>query len=185
VVGFFKKIYNPLCASMPTSYLSPKTKIKKSRIEGYGLFTVKSIRKEEIVAIKGGHILDKKTLWRVEDKIEASYIQIDDNFYIGAIKKSEIRNNKMFINHSCEPNLGIRGQVTFVAMRGIKAGEELTYDWAMEENDPEKTKCNCGTKNCRKILTGVDWKKQKLQKRYRGYFSAYIQSKIRGLRGKT
>ncbi len=163
---------------MPASYLSPKTRIARSPIHGRGLFAAKTMRKGEIVAIKGGHVLDRRTLRRVRRRIAESYLQIDDDFYIGAVNSREIRRNKLFINHSCEPSVGLRGQITFVALRGIKAGEELTYDWAMEENSPVMTPCRCGARRCRKILTGRDWRIPSLQRRYRGYFSAYLQAKI-------
>jgi SET domain-containing protein len=162
-----------------SSFISPKaTKGASSDIEGRGLIAVAPIAAGEIVAIKGGHILDRRTLSRVRRRIAASYMQIDDLFYIGALRSAEVVRNKIFINHSCEPNLGIRGQITYVALRAIKAGEELTYDWAMEENAPTITRCACGARLCRGILTGQDWKLASLQKRYRGYFSAYIEEKI-------
>ena len=164
---------------MPASYLSPKTRIRKSPIHGRGLFASRPIRKGEIVAIKGGHILDRRALSTVRRRIAAAYIQIDDGFYIGALRSAEVALNKIFINHSCEPNLGIRGQITYVALRAIKAGEELTYDWAMEENAPAVTRCTCGARLCRGTLTGQDWKLARLQRRYRGYFSAYIEEMIR------
>jgi SET domain-containing protein len=170
---------------MPGSYLSPKTRIRKSPIHGRGLFASRPIRKGEIVAIKGGHILDRPALSRVRRRIAASYMQIDDLFYIGALRSAEVALNKIFINHSCEPNLGIRGQITFVARRAIEAGEELTYDWAMEEDAPAVTRCACGARRCRGRLTGQDWKIASLQKRYRGYFSAYIEEKIRKQRRAT
>jgi SET domain-containing protein len=163
---------------MPASYLSPKTRIARSQIHGRGLFASKAMRKGEIVAIKGGHVLDARTLSRVRSYIAESYIQIDDAFYVGAVTGREVRKNKIFINHSCDPNVGIRGQITFVALRGIKADEELTYDWAMEENAPTVTHCHCRARHCRKILTGQDWKIPHLQRKYRGHFSAYLQAKI-------
>ena len=163
---------------MPASYLSPKTRIARSPIHGRGLFASKAVRKGEIVAIKGGHVLDRRTLRRVRRRIAESYVQIDDEFYIGAVTGREVRGNKMFLNHSCEPNVGIRGQITFIALRGIKAGEELTYDWAMEENSPTRVRCGCHARRCRKILTGRDWRIPRLQRKYRGYFSAYLQAKI-------
>ena len=164
---------------MPASYLSPKTRIAPSPIEGRGLFARRRIRKHEIVAIKGGHVYDARGLARVRRRVAASYIQIADGFFIGARTAAEVRRNKMFINHSCEPNLGIRGQIVWVALRDIDAGEELTYDWAMEENQPVRTQCRCGARRCRRVLTGRDWRIPRLQRRYRGYFSAYLEDKIR------
>ncbi len=164
---------------MPATYLSPKTRVGKSPIEGKGLFARRPIRKGEIVAIKGGHVYDGRTLAKVKGRIAASYIQIADGFFIGARTAAEVRRNKMFINHSCAPNLGIRGQIVFVARRDIRAGEELTYDWAMEDNGAERTRCRCGAPRCRRVLTGRDWRILRLQRRYRGDFSSYLEAKIR------
>ena len=90
-----------------------------------------------------------------------------------------MKRNKLFINHSCAPNVGILGQIIFVAMRDVRAGEELTYDWAMEENIPARTECRCGAPTCRKILTGRDWTKPTLRRKYRRYLSAYLGEKTR------
>jgi hypothetical protein len=133
---------------MPASYLSPKTRIGESHIEGRGLFACSRIRKGEIVAIKGGHVYDARTLAKVKGHVAVSYIQIADRFFIGALTAAEVARNKIFINHSCEPNLGIRGQIMYIALRDIMAGEELTYDWAMEANSSDRTRCRCGTRRC-------------------------------------
>jgi uncharacterized protein len=84
----------------------------------------------------------------------------------------------LYSNHSCDPNLGVRGEITFVAMRDIRAGEELTHDWAMTDDDDYSVECNCGAPHCRETLTGKDWQRLDLQKRYAGYFSAYLARKI-------
>jgi uncharacterized protein len=163
---------------LPRSYRSPKTRVRPSPIHGRGLFAARAIRQGEIVAIKGGHVLDGQALRRSPAYASCSYIQIGDDLYIGAITTSEVRRNKLYINHSCDPNLGIRGEITFVALRGIRAGEELTYDWAMEENQPTRTRCSCNAPSCRHVLTGRDWQIPALQRRYRGHFSAYLAAKI-------
>ena len=164
---------------MPVSYLSPKTRVGTSPIEGRGLFARRRIRKGEIATIKGGHVYDARTLAKVKGRIAVSYIQIADRFFIGALTAAEVARNKIFINHSCAPNLGIRGQITYVALRDIGAGEELTYDWAMEEHGRTRTLCRCGARRCRRVLTGRDWMIPRLQRRYRGFFSSYLEDKIR------
>jgi len=167
---------------MPASYRSPKTRIGDSPIEGKGLFARRPIGKGEIVAIKGGHVYDARTLAKVKGRVAVSYLQIADGFFIGALTAAEVGRNKVFINHSCSPNLGIRGQIMYVARRDIVAGEELTYDWAMEENGSDRTRCRCGARRCRRVLTGRDWMIRGLQRRYRGYFSSYLEDKIRRAR---
>jgi hypothetical protein len=71
-----------------------------------------------------------------------------------------------------------------VAMRNIKKGEEIAYDYAMVMNSNEKSnsyfkiKCLCGSKNCRGYIAEDDWKIPELQKRYDGYFQWHLQKKI-------
>ena len=49
----------------------------------------------------------------------------------------------------------------------------------MEENRSDRTRCRCGARRCRRVLTGRDWMIPGLQRRYRGYFSSYLEDKIR------
>ena len=48
----------------------------------------------------------------------------------------------------------------------------------MFESSQYSFKCICGAHNCRKTITGDDWRILELQKRYAGYFSDYLQKKI-------
>jgi hypothetical protein len=75
----------------------------------------------------------------------------------------------------------LRGEITFVAMRDISAGEELTHDWALTDDDDYAAECHCGASQCRGTLTGKDWQRSDLQQRYAGYFSAYLAEKIAAL----
>jgi uncharacterized protein len=164
---------------VPLSYLSPKTEVCESKIHGRGLFARTEIAKDEIVAVKGGHIVDGRTLReRITAVLGPVEIQIDDNLFIAPLTNEERELSMLYLNHSCDPNLGMRGEITFVAMRGIHAGEELTHDWAMTDNDDYSVECNCSASNCRQILAGKDWQRTDLQKRYAGYFSAYLARKI-------
>lgn len=160
------------------SYLSPKTKIKQSKIEGNGLFAIKPIRKGEIIGIKWGYIFDRNILKKIKGDIGDSYFQISDNFFIGPLSKEDVKESMIFLNHSCEPNAGVEGNIVFVAIRDIKVGEEITIDYAMCDDDTYELKCNCQSKNCRKNVTGKDWMKKELQNKYAGYFSIYLQKKI-------
>ena len=112
-------------------------------------------------------------------------IEIADDFYIGPVTDADIALcQQTLINHSCTPNVGISGQVFYVAMQQIRAGEEIVYDYAMICASNPKSElvfgfpCCCGSKNCRGMVTEGDWELPELQKRYKGYFSWYIQEKI-------
>jgi len=164
---------------MPLPYRSPKTEVRESRIHGRGLFAKSAIAKDEIIAVKGGHIVDGKTLReKITPLLGPVEIQVDDNLFIAPVTEEERELSMLYSNHSCDPNLGVRGDITFVAMRDVSAGEELTHDWAMTDDDDYFVECNCGAANCRRILTGKDWQRPDLQKRFAGYFSAYLARKI-------
>ena len=163
----------------PLSYLSPKTEVRRSNIHGRGLFATTDIAKDEVVGVKGGHIVDRQTLReQISPKLGPVEIQIDAELFIAPVTEEEREASMLYSNHSCNPNLGVRGEITFVAMRNIRAGEELTHDWAMTDDDDYSVECNCGAADCRKILTGKDWQRPDLQQRYAGYFSAYLERKI-------
>ena len=163
----------------PLSYLSPKTKVRESKVHGRGLFAIADIAKNEIVAVKGGHIVDGKLLREtIAPVLGPVEIQIDDDLFIAPVSEEERELSMLYLNHSCDPNVGVRGEITFVAMHDIRAGEELTHDWAMTDDDDYCVECSCCTPDCRKILTGKDWQRPDLQKRYSGYFSAYLARKI-------
>jgi len=161
------------------SYLSPKTEVRESSIHGRGLFATARIKKDEIVAVKGGHIVDRETLRReITPRLGPVEIQIDDDLFIAPVTAEERELSMLYSNHSCDANIGLRGEITFVAMREIQSGEEITHDWCMTDDDSYSVACNCGSLNCRKRLTGKDWQRPELQQKYAGYFSAYLINKI-------
>ena len=160
--------------------------MRESKIHGHGLFATADIAKGEVVAIKGGHIVDRETLRRdITPRLGPVEIQIGDDLFIAPVTDEERELSMLYSNHSCDANLGMRGEITFVAMRDIRTGEELTHDWCVTDDDVYSVKCNCRSSNCRGTLTGKDWQRPDLQKRYAGYFSSYLAEKIarRNLRG--
>jgi SET domain-containing protein len=163
------------------SYISPRAaKGERSTIEGRGLFATEAIAKGEIVAIKGGHIVDAQTLSANADVAGNSDIKIADGFHIAALSADEYEDVMMFLNHSCEPNVGVGGNVVFVAMRDVAPGEELTLDYALFDDDDSEMTCRCGQPSCRGTVSGQDWRRPELQAKYGPYFSWYLQQKIRG-----
>src|SRR5712691_9849489 len=77
-----------------------------------------------------------------------------------------------------DPNIGVQGQIVFIALRQIAAGEDLTHDWATTDDDDYALACHCGATRCRGTITGKDWQREDLQRKYRGLFSWYLQRKI-------
>lgn len=163
---------------MTQSWFSPKVEKRTSAIEGRGLYAVSDVAAGEAVAVKGGYIIT----WAERDEIAASLgpaeIQISEHLFVGPRTQAEREGSMLHLNHSCAPNLAIEGQIVFVALRDIAAGEELTFDYATGDDDTWTMDCRCGAPECRGTVTGQDWRSPELQRRYKGHFAAYLQRKI-------
>ena len=163
---------------MNLTYLSPKTEKRGSDIEGRGLFAKDRISKGEIVVVKGGVVMTRAQRDKVEERLGPAEIQVTEDLFIGPTAQKEREGGMMHLNHSCEPNIGVQGQIVFVTLRDIGKGEELTFDYATTDDEPYEMQCNCGAPTCRKLITGLDWMKEEIQQRYDGYFSWFIQRRI-------
>jgi uncharacterized protein len=162
------------------SWITPKAvKGGASAIEGRGAHAVEAIAGGEVVAVKGGHIVDGSAVAGLPEALRDSAFPITADLFLAALAPGETDGVMMRVNHSCEPNLGIGGDILLVAMRDIAPGEELTIDYALFLADPGfAMECRCGTAACRGMVTGTDWMRADLRERYRGWFSWWLQQKI-------
>ena len=115
---------------------------------------------------------------KLEGELGPAEIQIAEDLLIAPVSQDERDGSMLYINHSCDPNCAIQGQIVFVAMRDIGVGEELTHDWATTDDMDYVLECNCGSRECRGTVTGKDWMKEDLQRRYAGWFCWHVQRKI-------
>ena len=105
-----------------SSWISPKArKGTLSSIEGRGLFAVEDIAAGEVVAVKGGHIVDTATMFAQSERLQNSEIQIAEGLHLMALSDDEYEPVMLFINHSCRPNVGFRGNTVLMAMSDISA----------------------------------------------------------------
>lgn len=172
------------------SWLNPKCEIRDTEKRGKGVFAKASIRKGEIVCVAGGYVLTTEDEKWFGGEMADKPVEVEDDFYLGPRTDADIPlTPQVYINHSCDPNTGIKGQILYVAMRAISPDEEVCIDYAMSLSANPRSKlvfefpCQCGKPNCRKILTEEDWKLPELQRRYDGWFSWYLQEKIDARQG--
>lgn len=159
------------------TWISPKAKKGlPSKIQGIGIFAIEDIAKDEIVIVKAGHLLTLNQVEALRSDLHPE-LQVADDLFVCPSSESEIEDSMAYINHSCDPNVGMRGDIVSVAMRDIKAGEELVADYGMVDNRDYQMTCNCGADSCRKTVTGHDFLLPEVKK-YGKYLSAYIQSKL-------
>jgi len=162
--------------------MNQKLVVRKTKLNGNGIYASGDIKKNELLNIAGGYVMTADEESKLPEKFRDSGLQIAENFVLSNKKELEIEDSGYF-NHSCEPNAGFHGQIFLVAMRNIKRGEEITFDYAMVLHQSKnvkkyKMKCLCGEKYCRGFITDSDWKKKELQKKYDGYFQYFLQEKI-------
>ena len=167
-------------AAAVRSWITPKAaKGGVSAIEGQGVHAVAAIAGGEVVAVKGGHILDGRAVAGLPDAIRDSAFPIAADLFLAALAPAEHDGVMMRVNHSCQPNVGMGGNVLLVSMREIAAGEELTIDYALFLADPGfAMTCRCRSAACRGVVTGTDWMRADLQERYQGWFSWWLRQKI-------
>lgn len=163
---------------------SPQLELYESKHCGTGVRALGAIDKDESIGIFGGHIVrlaDRKLL---PAELEHFYFQVSDCLILTHVSPAQVRESKIeFINHSCAPNAGFRGQIELVATRKIQAGEVISFDYAICTSEPDfRMECFCRAESCRKVITGEDWKTAALQKKYKGYFQPYLERKIRAQR---
>ena len=163
------------------SWIDPRVELRSSSTEGKGLFARESIKKGETVIIWGGAIFTESDIKK--DKAEKhSVVEIGEGIYLG-IPRGKPQTLDDFMNHSCNPNLWLKDEVTLVARRNIEKDEELTADYATwVSRSYWQMECHCGSLFCRHLITGNDWKLKKLQNKYRNHFSPYLEKRIRKLK---
>ena len=150
---------------------------------GFGSRAIAVIPAGVSVATFGGTALTPSVFAQYEAERRSRSLQVDTNLIFLGPPSREPGDS---INHSCEPNCGMRNATTIVAMRNIAIGEELTFDYAMSDaSNYDEFDCNCGTASCRGRVCADDWQLDTLRHRYRGFFSPYIQRKIEAERHRS
>ena len=161
---------------MDLNYLTPAAQARSAGPHSSGSFANEMIRAGATVAVFGGHPVTRKLLDQLPAERRRRSMQVDDDLFLVSGETAEPGD---LVNHSCQPNCGMFGNIVVVAMRDIEAGEELTFDYATSDGcDYDEFDCNCGHAICRGRITGNDWMLPELQRLYRGWFSPYLARRI-------
>lgn len=130
--------------------------VAASKISGMGWFASRDIKVGEVVNIMTGKEYSEK---QVDDLIRKGKLKIDDDFQIHDDKFLVGPGVDYFINHSCEPNAGVKNTNQIVAVKNIKKDEEVAIDYSTisgipkngssYRNDEWTMICNCRSRNCR------------------------------------
>ncbi len=153
--------------SQPVIATSPLIEARNSPIHGRGVFAVAPIKKgTRIIEYLGERISHAEADRRYEVKGDDdghTFLFIASNRTV--IDAGVDGNDARFINHNCNPNCEtvIEDSRVFIdAVRNIKPGEELGYDyqltWESTDEPAELAlyECRCGAKNCRGTMLNKD-----------------------------
>ncbi len=125
--------------------------IKNSKIEGKGVFAPRNFKKGECI-IK----------WDISNQLtpaQEKKLSETEKKYVAHINGKIIlqQSPAKYVNHSCNPNTHIEN-FSDVAIKDIKKGEEITSNYFEDLSPNEEMKCNCGSKNCKRIIIGTNIK---------------------------
>ncbi len=152
--------------------------MRNSPIHGRGVYAARAIAKGERVIEYRGRIIS----WKEADSLPSSdpddphhtfLFSLEDGKRV--IDASRDGNDARWINHSCDPNCETEetesGRVFIEALRDIRRGEELNYDYCLIIDDKITKKlkrqyeCRCGAADCRGTMLAAPKKKKKKGKK--------------------
>lgn len=105
------------------SWMNPKLEVRMTDRYGKGVFAKEAIKKGEMLFVMGGYILTIEDENNLKGVVADKPIEISEQFSIGPRKPSDLdRMPQHYVNHSCNPNAGFKGQIFMMAMRDIAGG---------------------------------------------------------------
>ncbi len=133
--------------------------VRTSKIHGKGVFTIRPVRKGTKVIEYTGKIVSEKEA----DKIGTSTVDGHTHTMLFTLDNKKVIDGNVggdakYINHGCNPNceaVQYDDEVFIEALRSIKKGEEITYDYHLQVEgkitDAVKKEyaCFCGSPECR------------------------------------
>lgn len=124
-----------------------KLECRRSKIHRWGVFAREAIPARRRVIEYTGERIDAAEMSRRSGKRLLYLFSVSPNRIIdGAVDGS----GAQYINHSCDGNLksySVNGHIYLSSLRPIEPGEELTYDYNIDEEFD--VPCVCGAENCR------------------------------------
>lgn len=166
------------------SWLSNKCEVQTSRLDGFGVFATDGFRPGEVIAIWGGVIYSAQEIDQLGEAFphfRTHPFQVAEGFFMGSTSLTGFDDAERF-NHSCDPNVGVKGQIIVVARREILGGEELTFDYETTDIAPAAFTCRCHSPRCRRTIDGSAWRTTAFQNEHANYLSWFVAGKVHELK---
>lgn len=153
---------------------NPNVELRETKKYGKGVFAKEAIKKGETIAVFEGEKYEADQELDLPEIMRDHCIQVGNRDYIFAHNLLAEK-----INHSCEPNCGLNDSVKVVAMRNIKPGEQITWDYRMSEDSNWEMACKCGAPTCSGRVGNFQKMPSSLKDKYfeEGYLSDWLIEK--------
>ena len=135
--------------------------VKKSKF-GKGIFAKKDFKIGELICKMKGKRVKGSELGK---EAERNRNLIVDPLQIGTDEYLILNEPYLFINHSCNPNAGLKNNVELIAIKNIREGKEIFFDYSTTWY--EGMECRCGNNQCRKLISNFYTIPKSIQKKYR------------------
>lgn len=145
--------------------------VVKQTNKGKGVFTINPIKSGDVITEWTGPILTAKDIPHPYQSIDDLYTQIGNGIFMGPSGKIDD-----LINHSCDPNCGIKfhkKKIYLIAIRDILPEEEITWDYATTMNDSGisdidewELACKCGSNICRGVVRNFEILPKEIKEKY-------------------
>ena len=180
--------------------MSKKVVVRKAGKKGKGVFALKDFKQGEVILRNDVTKKKRYSLKEMDKLIKEGKMSEEDTEhcdYIGYGKYVIDFSPLSYVNHSCDPKAYVEfkrlGKQKLIAIKQIKKGEELTYDYSIQAVDcidgknPRKMRCHCKSKECRKIVQGDFFKlSKKIQLQKLLFLPTWVKKRyhkrIKGLR---
>ncbi len=153
--------------------------VRNSKIHGKGAFALVDIRRgTRLIEYVGRRIPES-----LADEVYAEEDGKPSHTFLFSLDNGDVidatvgGNSSRWINHSCSPNCEAEGRmikgkehIFIKAIRNIKQGAELAYDYSFEFDEPhtkkleQKYACRCGSPKCRGTILVTKEPKKKAKK---------------------
>lgn len=144
---------------VPQSFPSPPVVIGACEI-GAGVFATRQLMRGELIFRLQGPVISRAECC-ARGTAECYPVQIGKDEYI------DVDPPGRFLNHSCAPNVGLRGRDELIALFDISTGQELRLDYSTTMSERRWTmRCSCGAPTCRGTIGDFHALPQELQRRY-------------------
>ena len=144
--------------------------VRSSSIHGRGLYARKKIKAgADIIRYVGEKISKEESTRRALEWEEAArksgeglvYIfELDEDYDLdGRLGENPAR----YMNHSCDGNceaINYDGEIWITAIKDVKKGEELVYDYGYDMEHFLDHPCHCGAENCIGYIVRADQRKK-------------------------